>query len=209
MTWAEFNTQVRVFLTTHNRRQGIQAMIDSLIKAAAIDLQTAIPALKVNPTVIMPPSRFVTVSFCGKVRYPVGSKIIALYARDPDDHSKMYDFTVLTTQSGKRDIMEGNFRTGERRAFFESGELFVTPNPKDDGSEVVLEYAGVRADFEKDDEVKFNDVCVLAAGEFVMARLARAVDSDVALAQSYAGSYASLKRRIKSEANDAASIKSQ
>jgi len=208
MTWSEFNTAVRVLLLQHNRRQGIQSMIDVLIKAAVVDLQETVPALRDGHTTVYTPSRFVTDGFAGRSNYQVGATIVAAYARDPNDHTVMYDFELATSHEALREMTSGSLSLELRRMAIDPvrGHIRVVPNPVEDTSEVVLVWNGKKTDFESDDDVPFDDQAVHATAEFVLARLSRSVDGDPELARSYAGSYSTLKRRIKSAANAARNV---
>ena len=48
MTWSEFQTYVLGFLPVEAQRLGISSFRDQQIRAAAIDLQSMIPALQVG-----------------------------------------------------------------------------------------------------------------------------------------------------------------
>lgn len=209
MTWSEFNTAVRVHLVAHNRRQGIQDLIDTLIKAAVIDLQGAIQQLRDGHTTVYPPARFTTDGYAGKSYFTPGSFVTKAYARDPDDTSVQIPYRLVTEPEQRIAIVEGSVPHGERWIAVDSlkGEFRVFPNPKEDDSSVVLVWSGIKSDHEDDDETSFDDTVVLAAAEFVLARLSRVVDQDLDLARSYAGSYSMTKRRIKSDLNEASHLK--
>lgn len=209
MTWSEFNTAVRVHLVAHNRRQGIQDLIDALIKAATIDLQGAIRQLRVGHTTVYPPSRFTTDGYAGKSYFTPNAFVTQAFARNPDDTSEQYPYRLVTEPDQRIAIAEGSVPHGERWIAVDSvkGEFRVFPNPREDDSSVVLVWTGIKSDYEDDDDVPFDDTVVLATAEFVQARLSRVVDQDLDLARSYAGSYTLTKRRIKSDLNEASHLK--
>ncbi len=203
MTFADFKTLVRVYLPIHSRREGIQTLIDQYIKAGLIDLQRAVPTLRENHVSVYTPAYFTTDGFTGRAVYPVGAAISHAAARNPADRSQIFEFRFANTQAEKDNMVQGLVPADQRWISLDApaGILRVTPNPKQDGSEVVLVWSGTKIDFEATDETPFDEATAEAISEFVLARLARTVDDDLAAAQSYNATYVRLKRALFTQAN--------
>jgi hypothetical protein len=206
MTWAEFNTAVRVHLTTHNRRQGIQTHIDTLIKAGVGDLQSAVVSLRTGHSTGYPPSDFTADGYAGLATCPAGHVISRAYARDVGDTVPLYDFDIVNSLTDERNMVSGDVADGVALIAIRSnrGEFRVVPNPQEYGAEVVLVSNGKKTDFADADAVpvSWDESVVQATADFVLARLSRTV-GDLDLADSYSRSYLVGKRRIKSDRNEA------
>ena len=212
MTWAEFNEEVRKHLTIHNRRQGIQTLITQLIRAALVDLQAAVPALRCGHKIVYAPEIFTAEGYAGVGRLTPGVIVTSAYVRDPDDTSKIGDLEV-TTGAPDRDLVEGTAPlVRQLRWRGNRGEFLIVPNPATEGVEVVLTWDGSKVDFCDDDvlpdswSAQGSVVLPLIVADFVLARLSWQVDGDLGLAQSYSASYALGKRKLKSDWNEAANL---
>ncbi len=201
MTWLEFNTAVRVHLVSHNRRQGIQTLIDALIKAAVLDLQSSIPAMRNGHVTTYPTIRFTTEGFAGRARFPVGAVVRGAFTRDPADSTKRFDIPRAESFEVEQSMLDGSIPYGTRRISIDStrGIFRVSPNPVEDLTAVSLVWDGLKSDYEDDDDVNFAQKTDLVVADFVLARLSRQIDGDMASAQSYAATYAQGKRTLKSD----------
>lgn len=203
MTWLEFNTAVRVYLVSHNRRQGIQTLIDTLIKAGVWDLQASIPFYASMTRRSIAGTSLKDNGFYASGTLPAGSQITDVYAQDATDSTLRVRFNIVTA----KDEFE-RMQTGEAGAlthFFyyvpTTGVFFVTPSPARDGSILKIEYANKKLDYENDDDVAFDEKAAEAVSSYVNSRLAAQVDRDAGMASMYYNVYVSTKRKLYSELN--------
>lgn len=205
MTWSEFKSAVRVHLVAHGRRQGIQSLIDSLIKAASWDLQASVPFYLADTRRTVKPTAMRTVGYAAATVLPVGTRIKGAFATHLDSPGVRVSYSFAVTTSEQIAMEEGNVANTDKVLHYspKTGTVLVTPNPKDDGSSLVLLLESKRLDFEDDDEVPFDDQAAKIISEYVMAHLSRTVDHDLAMAQSHNASYLGGKRILRSELNEA------
>lgn len=204
MTWSEFNSLVRVHLVAHNRRQGIQTLVDTLIKASAWDLQASVPSYVAPVRRVFPATALRVRGYAAGGSLPVGARVLHVYLEDPA--TKDQTPLSVVSDTGQLVAMESG-ATGAKETLFlynpGAGAFFVSPSPRDNGAQVVVTFQSKLTNFENDDEVPFDEPAAEAVGHFVNARLALQVDKDLAAAQMYAGAYAVLKRKLHSERNAA------
>lgn len=220
MTWAAFNTLVRVHLGTENRRQGIQTWIDDLILVAVLDLQSSIPAFRVGHTQAFAPNQFSADGFAAKAYYGIDGIITSAYVRDPsteldefgnpdtDDTWRTIDYRPVYADRDLRRMQDGLFARGERLiyAYPTDGTFWVVPSPIDDTATVTIVWDGVKNAFLSGDTVPFDERAAMAVGDFVLSRIARKVERDMAAAESYYRTYLATKRRIYSDKNEVAVV---
>ena len=204
MTWLEFNTAVRVHLVSHNRRQGIQPLIDTLIKAAVWDLQASIPFYVSMTRRSIAGSSLKNNGFYASGTLPAGSKISDVYVQDVTDGTLRARFNIITDK-----VEFERMQTGEAGAlthFFyyvpTTGVFFISPNPVLNGSILKIEYANKKLDYENDDDVLFDEKAAEAVSSYVNARLSAQVDRDAGVAGMHQNIYVANKRKLYSELND-------
>lgn len=199
MTWGQFKTLIRVYLPSHGRREGIQVLLDQYIKAATIDLLETIDALRGDVKRTLKTANFTTDGAAGRAHIPAGAVLLTAVNRDPEDVSRVYEYRFAESEDERRRMIDGLTISGQRWISLDpaTGTIRVVPNPKEDGSEVVVTWRNATcADFEDDDEVSFGEREAEAVSEFVLARLARLVDNDIQMADRHAASYVRLKRLL-------------
>jgi hypothetical protein len=207
MTWSEFNTAVRVHLVAHNRRQGIQSLIDKLIVSGLWDLQAGIPMLKSRVSRVFTPGMLVAKGLAAQGRLPVGAVIEDVFTYETDSPGDIVPYTVMSGTFNEA-MNLGAVDANAHYFYYDpaTGKFLVTPSPKEDLSNLRIVFVAKQVDFENTDEVPFDDRVAEAVANYVMARLARQIDRDMAAAQSYAMSYRSDKRILFSEFNEASIV---
>lgn len=204
MTWAEFNASVRVYLPNHTRRQGIQALLDQLIRAACVDMQSAVPSFATGNSNEYGPDETTTDGFSSVGTLPDGQITAAyLVARDAD--TQVIDYTNRTNLTqipwADRNAMTAGL-VEENRGYIavdpQSGMFRIAP-ALDDTFRLVLEWTGIKFDYAQTDRVKFNPQVAQAVAEYVLARITRMIDKDMTIASSHEKTYVQLKRRVRSE----------
>lgn len=207
MLWSAFNTKVREFLPAHNRRQGIQTMIDTLIKAGAADVQRSIPFYQTGHSDIYEPADVTTDGYASIGDLPAGKIQRARLAKYDPDNELLYRGVYLGLEqvSWEYNLL---MRGGELSAY--AGRIAIEPVTRkfcvvpaiNTASRLILDWNGVKTDFANDDVTPFDDEVAQAVADFVLARVTRQVDRDFNLANSYEGSFRLLKRKLDSEARD-------
>lgn len=205
MTWAEFNTAVRVFLPSHNRRQGIQTMIDALIKAAVWDLEATVPYYESRTTRTIAPGDFTADGSAAVAELPSGARIIHVHRQDPDDAETFAHFDVVTEREEFEAMLAGTIDGRRHFCYYDThtGEFFVTPSPIDDNASVIVEFEAKKTDYLNADVVVLDDRAAEMVSYYVLARLALQVDKDPGSAQSYESHFVKTKRKLYSERNPA------
>lgn len=205
MTWSEFNTAVRVHTVAHNRRQGVQSLIDALIKASVWDLQSTVEFFPQRATRKFAPSVLRTDGNSAMGSLTPGSRVLSVYKYDTPDTDNRVTFDIVTDPAVLTAMVTGTIDGG--RDFFhydsKTGIFHVTPKPQDDGGTVVIEFEGKQLDYEDEDDVPFDEKSAEAVAMYVLARVALQVDKDPAGHQVYDALYRQQKRKLHSELNPA------
>lgn len=205
MTWSEFNTAVRVHLVAHNRRQGIQTLIDSLIKAGVWDLQASIPHYAGVVKRSFASGSLRPNGFVAQGTLPSGVKVLDVYVQDGTDETLRARYNIVDSIEELSRMETGEAGAYTYRFYYDprTGVFTVSPKPSDSGSVLKLEYSGKRLDFDNDDDVLFDEKTAEAVGNFVNARLALQVDREGGLASAFNSLYVANKRKLHSELNAA------
>ena len=203
MTWSDFNDEVRIYLSVHNRRQGIQNLIDQWIVAAVIDIQRFVEYFRGRHLNLLTSSDLVTNGYSQRGELPDG-QVTGFRILKVDT-----DGNIIACNGGK--IPAISWADAQRgicgtlaidtlgAALHPAAHAFyLVPSL---GSDEVLEIAwtGIKREFELTDVVLFEQICAQAVGEYVLARLSRLVDKDIPLAQSFDASYKALRRALYTE----------
>lgn len=212
MTWAEFNAEIRTYLTVHNRRQGIQALIDTLIKTAAIDLQTTTAHLQNYHEDTLTPEDLTVDNFASYGNLPAGEiRSARLISLDPDTatHDRLrYLYLNQVSARNWLDFAGGIAGNGEGSIFLDPIRrqfAFVPALGLD--SLLIIEWDGVKEDFEDADITPFDRRCAQAAAKYVLSFLCRSIDNDQASSLAYERGYLQAKRIIYSDGLSRARMK--
>lgn len=203
MTWSEFNTSVRVHLVAHNRRQGIQTLIDSLIKAGVWDIQASIAHYVPVIRRTFSPTSLRDLGYVAKGIIPPGSRILDVFVENGSDNTQRARYNIVNNleEFSRMETGEAGAQTYRFHYDPRTGEFFVDPKPADSGSVLKVTYSGKKLDYESDDDVPFDEKAVEAVGNFVNARLALQVDRDLPAANTFNALYVANKRKLHSELN--------
>jgi hypothetical protein len=183
MIWSEFKTAVRVYLVAHNRRQGVQTLIDSLIQAGAIDLQQAIPYYQTGHSDIYQASDLSADGYASSGNLPAGKIERARIVKfDPDQALMLVGVYLGLDQVPWSEYLR--MRGGEFE--FCAGKIAIDPTRRrfafvpglNDASRLVIDWSGVKVDFDDADPVPFDEAFAQAVGEYVLAHLTRDLDKD-------------------------------
>ncbi len=198
MTWRDFKDLVLSFMPVHSRREGIRVLINQYIRAAVADLQLVIPAIQPKTTRVLTPAHFVASGLAARARLPAGVTINDVFSRDSDEPAARIEHRVADSPSELYLILNAVPHEGIRWVHFDAplGVLTVAPSPIESNYEVVVSWHGGVGSYDDSDDVPFTERHAEAVSEFVLSRLARSVEKDLALSQSHEGSYRWLKRLI-------------
>ena len=225
MTWIEFKTAVRTYLTVDGNRLNIQDYIDRAILSTVIDLQSYIPYYRIHSAL--------TYSLNGTIKdsEPLADdehastgalegdvRITDAYFIDGDkDYDWQDDLSVpadinddcrrvpMTTWSwaNRFDLMCGLAACHNAISIHPNGINFIVFPQVTSTDKVEIFYQSIDRSFADSDVVPFsNEEIIMAVAENVKSKLAREVDRDLQLYSSYAASYAKQRQRIYLDARD-------
>lgn len=197
MNWSDFNALVRVHLHTHNRRQGIQTLIDTLVHAAILDLQGSIPEFRVRETTVFESSDLTVSGEAQTGSISPGRKIVRAYARLASDHTETDEFEFYDGRLSDR--QDNGVVLQSPRLFSYSpvtGAFRITPALSDDSSELVLIHEGPSFTISESAEVPFDEQVAEVVADYVLTKLSMDVDRDMQAAQAHRQLYSAGKRRL-------------
>lgn len=224
MTWQEFKAEVRVLLTVDSDRLNVQDYVDRQIRNAVVDIQSSIPFYRVGNTVTFSLNGAIKDTeplavaekateglLEGDVRILDGYFIDGQYDYDwQDDLSESSDSNSECSRRALRQWPWSNrfdLICGASVGYAlitvspQGGKFYIYPQVTV-SDKVVLFYDGLKKTFVDTDEVTFDESVVEAVGNFVKSKLAREVDRDLDLHQSYWGSYLADRSRLWLDARD-------
>ena len=207
MTWSEFTAEVQTFLHSYSRMVGTQNLIAATTKAGVRDLLSNLPSLRRITVRAIPNNAFLTDGYAARARVPVGAMLTQVFVRKTDDHSQIANYAMLGRNN--LDLMkQGLLRAGDRYACYlsSSGELWVSPVPSSEDSEVVVRYETNDLDYDDTDEVPFDSEVAEAVSEYVLAQLALKVDRDAQLSALHQKNFTAKKRQLLSDAMEATRV---
>lgn len=198
-TWQEFCDGVKGLLTVDANRRGAEAFTTGMIRQGAIDLQDFIPAYRAGHEAIYLPADFVAQgnACIGTMPPQAQTQDVWLCNLDTGLRVPVKDISWLDRMQmvgGQAPLNDQNGRV----AFSPNGEQFYIYPVVMPPWCVSLFWDGLKLDFKDNELVPFDEGAVMAVAEFVKGKLAREVDRDLTMYQSYfhplQGSYM-LKRR--------------
>lgn len=223
-TWGDFKNEVLGLMPLDKDRliQGDDGQfLTRLIKLAAIDLQRNVRVYTLNQEEDMQPSDFTADGYASVGTLPAGARVREVWLLETQtDYSsstensgdsgegattKVVWYPVRETSWDARHALANNamgINDNNGRIALSpdgSGQFYVFPQVTDTNSRVLkLFWDGLKTEFADNDQTSFDTLAVEAAAEYVKGRLAREVQNDLALYNSYfhpmTGSY-TLKRK--------------
>jgi len=201
MNWKTFVTRVEQSITVDGGRDGIDGFRSTLVRAAVLDLQHYIPKFREGHINTLDPSKDVREEgSAGKIESPPGI-IRELWFLDPDDTSdctyRRHRFDFIAWKF-RHDLFRGCVDSGFYKATIDVDsfkDVYVFPLPTDD-QRIEIRWDGRKAEFQDLDPLPWGEDAVLCAAEYVKARIAREVDHDLQLANSYSQSHRQLRSQL-------------
>lgn len=204
MNWSEFNALVRLHMPNHADRQGVQPLLDQLIKGGSVELQQAIDAYQTGHTSEFGQDDVVAVGLASVGALPPGRlQQIRMVKRDPVTEVVDYEsaFPVEIVSWDTYDQMVRGEVPAQVALFCintKLGRFALTP-ALDETFRLVIRWDGLRYDFAPLDPVKFTPVGAQAVAEYAQARLCRMIEGDLTRASSHEKTFIQLKRRLFTE----------
>lgn len=204
LNWLQFTAQVRLFLHNYNNVPEIQDLIDLLIPAGVEDLQRTISFYQVGHKDTYAAESLTSQGFIHVGTAPLGRVRSARMVKyEATDALLRPNIFLSLRQVGWNRVPA--MRGGELSAF--SGMIAIDPvtrafavsPPLNSETRLVLEWVGVKSDFEDADDTPFDSRAAEAVGLYVLSKISRTVDRDANQAISYYQSYVQLKRQLLSE----------
>tara|TARA_B100001123_G_C15298026_1_gene1019955 strand:+ start:495 stop:1280 length:786 start_codon:yes stop_codon:yes gene_type:complete len=225
MTWSEFKSAVRTYLTVDGARLNVQDYIDRAILTGVIEVQSYIPYYRIHKTVIfsqngtIKDSEPVTNDNLGSSGILEGDvRITDAYFVDgtadydwPDDQNQPNDencecYRVPLTQwpwANRNDLLCGYAKDHHAIAIHPNGVNFIVYPQVTSTDKLEVHYQSIDRAFTNTDTVPFSDEeVIMAVAEYVKAKLAREVDRDLPLHNSYITSYMAMRRNIYIDTRD-------
>ena len=225
MTWAEFKTAVRVYLTVDGNRINIQDYLDRAILATVIDIQSFVPHYRVHSSTTYSRNGTIRDSepLADDQKASVGAlegdvRITDAYFVDgtedydwQDDISESADSNCecyrapLTTWpwANRHDLLCGMATDNHAMSIHPNGINFIVFPQVTSTDKVEIFYQSIKRAVTDADVIPFGDEEVVqAVAEGVKARLAREIDRDLAMHKSYFLDYQKLRQRIYLDTRD-------
>lgn len=200
MTWEEFSTVVKDFLSVHKRRHGVQALIDRWIVAGVVDIQRFVEYFQAGNVNHYLPGDLTTNGYVQKGDMPdgvvTGFRIIKVDEAGMPlacNGGPLRQLSWSAVQAGACGLLDSEtlgVAVGPR-----AREFYIIPK-LDTGEALQVHWRGVKRAYAPTDTVDFTETVAQAVGEYVLARVSRLVDKDLPLAQSFEASYKSLRRAL-------------
>ena len=225
MTWAEFKTAVRVYLTVDSNRLNTQDFVDRSILSGVIDIQSYIPYYRVHGSV--------TYSLNGTIKdteplavdesassgalegdmritdaYFVDGKEDYDWQDDlseaADSNSECFRFPLTVwAWANRHDLLCGAAEGHHAISIHPNGVNFIVYPQVTSTDKIEIFFQNIDRTFSDTDQVPFGDEEVVqAVAEYVKSKLAREVDRDIQMHMSYLSSYEKLRQRIYLDARD-------
>lgn len=189
-TWGTWCAAVKGFLTVDAARRGAEGFVDGMIRQAAIDLQTFLAVYRIGHETMYWPGDFVKEGYASKAVLPPQAEVKDAWLCDTSAGVRypMKDCSWMSRVS----LVTGNVPLNDRngRICIDSyGYTFYAYPAIEEPFALSLFWDGLKLDFKDDESVPFDEPSALAAAEFVKGKLAREVDRDINMHNSYMQSY--------------------
>tara|TARA_Y100000310_G_scaffold339117_1_gene430819 strand:+ start:423 stop:1211 length:789 start_codon:yes stop_codon:yes gene_type:complete len=225
MTWAEFKTAVRVYLTVDGGRLNIQDYIDRMILSSVIDIQSYIPYYRIHGYNVFSTNGTIKDSepLADSQKASAGTlegdiRITDVYFFDgaedfdwdsdlsvpSDENDPCYQYPLTVWPWANRNDLLCGVAEGHRAiAIHPNGINFIIYPQVALSDKVEIYYQSIDRSFADSDTVPFSEEEVIqAVAEHVKSKLAREVDRDLSLYTSYLASYHKMRQRIYLDTRD-------
>lgn len=200
MTWESYTAEVRTHLLQYNRMQGVQSLIDLLIRTATADLQRALPWFQTGNETLFVFGQLTQVGYAQRGVLPQGADFRFSVSNADGDEA---DLAEVSWDSFDTYVSGDEF--SEDRVFAvkaQSHQFMICPG-LEDGETLKLRFDGVKYDYTNPDTVPFTSLYAEAVSHAVLAELSRRVDNDQNGYQSFMRSYGRLKAKLVADGNGA------
>lgn len=187
MTWLEFKDSVKEMLTVDANRLGAETYVENLIRQGVIELQEFIPLYRGQHESVFGPEDFSKNGNVSIAYLPTEAAFRDAYFVNVDPWCR----TPLTQVDWKQRYQMACNPTG---CFYQiaiddqAKTMYVNPTVAT-GTYVSLFWDGLKLEFVDADVVPFDEPMVEAVSEYVLARVERRINKDLAMAGSFLKSY--------------------
>jgi len=213
MTWAEFNTLTRTFLTVDSTRQNIQTFINNMIRQVVIDLESYIPLYRTGHTTTLLPADVTAAGYASVGSLPDQAQLLDAFYVQTADPTKSRKPLTPYPWGNRGDLIAGNTRISNCRyamAIDPYGKQFTAYPALATGYQIELVWDGLKLEFVDADTVPFDEPFALAASKFVKAWINSEVDHDPSmfamnmgsLPMPQPGTYLGMRQRLFSDSQD-------
>ena len=225
MTWAEFKAAVRVYLTVDGNRLNVQDYVDRLILSTVIDIQSFIPYYRVHSSAVYSKNGTIKDSEpladdqkCSSGALEGDVRITDAYFVDAeadyewqddlsepsDSNCDCYRVPLTTWPWGNRhDLLCGMADGNHAMSIPPNGINFLVFPQVTSTDKLEIFFQTIKRSFQNTDVVPFGDEEVVqAVAENVKAKLAREIDQDLQMYNSYYGAYQKSRQRIYLDTRD-------
>ena len=190
-------------LSVHNRRQGMQGVIDRWILGAAVEIQQLVPFFQQRNVSLLKPGNLVVSGFASKGDMPDGKvdrfRILGTDTDGNIDSCKHDGPLELCRWQDAQTFVCGTSPAWKRGVTVDpTGRVFYVFPALQDDELLEVSWRGVKRRYANNEPVLFDNSCSQAVSEYVLARISRLVDKDLASAQSFDRTYHQLMRGIHS-----------
>lgn len=208
-TWAQFQAKVRENLTVNANRQGAQTFITNALRAGVISLQDYIHGYRIGHETVYHANDFVTEGYASRATLPPEAQLRDIFlintAHDRRHPLNAFDWSDrFSLVNGKVGVNSGH---GCVSIDPHGYTFYVYPEVKDCWV-VSANWDGLKLEFQDEEQTPFDEAMTLVVAEYVQAKLAREVNRDVALHNSYMKSYEVGRRDLYRTHQDRSSVKS-
>lgn len=207
-TWEQFKEAVNTLLTVDAARRGMEDVIERWINQAVIDIQSHVPELRASHTQTYIVDDLTVNSLCLTGELPDGAKVREVYQTKIGTSSARLSFTGYPWDQ-RHDLKAGNVPTGKYLIAIDprGGEFWIYP-PIDEEHRLEVFWDGKKIDFEDADPVSFPEDMEQVVANWVSAQVARKVDQDLTMHNSFMNDYREGRRLLYVDAKDQARMSS-
>ena len=214
-TWSEFVEAVNGMLTVDAARVGggVPDYRTAMIRQGVIDMQTYVERYRIGHETLYSPQDTVREGYASRGVKPPNSAIQDAYLvnHDNENASARYPLRHDVDWGDRFMLVHGKYTTNDGHGAIaidpQGYTFYVFPFVGDDWL-LSLNWNGIKADFQDNEYVPFDEPMAMGIAEFVKAKMAREVEQNLNLHDSYMRSYEMKRRELYVTAREFASVKS-
>lgn len=199
MTWLEFKTAVKEFLTVDADRLGGTTFVDKILRQGVLDIQHFIPFYQLDHATTYAPADVQDAGVASVGTLPADAKLEDAWFNQTTEECCRHPLFPYNWRN-RYDLICGSVGDRCQESYF----LAVDPKAQNfyvfpaltDGYELVIYHDGIKLDFDDGDTVPFDEPMALAVAEYVSAKCARRFDHSLVEHDSYMKTYALQRQKL-------------